>query len=384
MPSTNPNCTGPLSITPYPATAWPGLRDLWSELARASPYATFFLRHEWVESWLETFAPLLTTEILMFRASGEPVAAALLVRRSVRYKLFPLRCVFLNTSGEDPADSPFMEFNNLLCLEGWEAPVAAALREYLDRRPWDEFRLDGFRQGPPLEALRAAFGSAVAYSTVRSDFFVNLKTLRETNTAYESALGPTTRKRLRQNFRYYGQTTVDAAATADTALQMLDQLAELHQATWAKRGQPGAFASPRFVAFHRALIRRAFPAGGILMLRVSAGAQPVGLRYALVHAGKVYFYQSGFRYSDDKRVRPGFVVLACVVQHCLADPHLTECHFMVGGDRHKQPMATDAQPLEWVRLQKDNWRTRLFRLLQRCRRRWKGRAPEPGGDSEAD
>lgn len=351
---------------------------------RTSPYATFFLRAEWVESWLEIFAPLLATEILVFRAASEPVAAAVLVRRMAYYRIFPVRCVFLNTSGEDARDTPCFEFNNLLCLEGWEQPVAVALRDYLERRPWDEFRLDGFCPGPPLEALGAAFAGAVRCSTVRQDYFINLQALRETNTPYEKALGYKTRNRMRLTFRHYGQTTLETAASTDAALQMLDQLASLHQATWVERGQPGVFASSRFVAFHRALVRRVFPAAGIQMVRVSAGQQPVGLLYNMIHAGKLYCYQWGLHYTPDKRTRPGVLTVACAVQHCLTDPALAEFHFMAGAGHYKEHLTTDSNQLEWVIFQKDNWRTAAIRWLQRWYRRWKGRVPKPAADSVAD
>jgi hypothetical protein len=61
--------------------------------------------------------------------------------------------------------------------------------------------------------------------------------------------------------------------------EFFDEMRQLHQSTWKARGEPGAFASGRRLAFHRTLICRAFPRGGIQMLRVTAGNETVGVLY---------------------------------------------------------------------------------------------------------
>ena len=98
---------------------------------------------------------------------------------------------------------------------------------------------------------------------------------------------------------------------------MLNDLAELNQRRWSGQGSASAFASPRFLAFHHNLIRKCFSAGAIQLLRVSAGAQTVGVLYNFVYRGKVYFYQCGFHYTGDRRLSPGRVTLAMAIQYSL-------------------------------------------------------------------
>ena len=83
----------------------------------------------------------------------------------------------------------------------------------------------------------------------------------------------------------------------------LDELAQLHQNRWTGRGKPGVFASSRFIAFHRDLVARAFPSGGVQLLRIRAGAMVIGLLYNFIYKGRVYFYQGGLRFSDDNRLK---------------------------------------------------------------------------------
>ncbi len=355
-----------LSIVSRPAAAWPEVASVWKQLERDSPYATFFVSQAWVESWLTTFAAVMPVEIVIVRAGTVPVAACLVVRRVRRRGPFRLRRLFLNTSGEDPGDSPYIEFNNLLCLAGMERRVCRVLHDYICRQPWDEFILDGFCQGPPLVALRTLFSEASETRLVKTNYFIDLAKIRDSGQPYESALRTKTRTRIRRFFKDYGPTTIVEAPTPDAALQMLDELAELNQQTWTSRREQSAFASERFTSFHRTLIRRTFATGKIQLVRVTAGAT-VGVLYNFVHDGKVYFYQSGLNYAARPGAKPGFVTLVSVIRHCLNNPALKEFQFMPGGDEYKEPLATGHDEQEWIVFKPRSWRNCLISRLQRVK-----------------
>jgi CelD/BcsL family acetyltransferase involved in cellulose biosynthesis len=152
---------------------------------------------------------------------------------------------------------------------------------------------------------------------------------------------------------------------------MLDGLAALNHQLWKRRGTRTAFESERFVAFHRALIERAFSMGAIQMLRFSARGNEIGYMYNFVYRGKVYFYQSGLAYSENKRVRPGFVCIGQSVTYCLGQEHLAEFHLMPGGDHYKESMATNSQEIEWLLARNTNAKIRAVDLLRSIKRRIK-------------
>jgi CelD/BcsL family acetyltransferase involved in cellulose biosynthesis len=356
-------------VETFAAADWTKVAHLWADLAANSPYTTFFISPQWVEAWLEVFGASLPVEILIFRDAGLPVGACLLVRRTLRRGPFRVRCVFLNTAGENPGEGPCIEFNELLCLAASESAVAEALVSHLNAQPWDEFRLDGFCQGPPLDALSRALLGTPQERVVHANFYVDLKHLRETNASYESVLGSRDRARLRQNFRFYGETEVIVPDNFSNAMAALDALAALHTRSWQDRNETGAFASPVFRAFHQALIRRCIDSGFIQLARVQSSSAPVGILYNMIYRGKVYYYQSGLVYSTNKRVRPGFVTLARVIQHCLTNSELDEFHFMPGSDHYKEPMSTNRQELEWVVFQRRNLKNAAMRGLRAIKRR---------------
>ena len=274
--------------------------------------------------------------------------------------------LYLNTAGEDSADETLIEFNNLLCHPGAEKAIAAAISDHLARESWDSLTLNGFVEGAGLDALEAAFGDTKWEKTLVPSYYVNLARLRQTNNEYESVLGPKVRKHLRQNFRMYGDVHIDEAGDVPGALEMLNELAELHQRSWIARGQPGVFSSPRFIAFHRALITRAFSRGGIQLLRVATKSDVIGILYNFIYRNKVYFYQSGLQYGQDRRMRPGFVSLARAIQFCVARG-LDDFDFLAGDADYKQWLSTDCRQLAWLSFQKRSMKWRVFELLRRAR-----------------
>ncbi len=365
-----------LSLEAWPASEWPALEPVWSELARESPYGSFFLTAEWTGVWLAVWGRHLNPQILVFRADGVPVAICLLVQKTEYRGPFAIRRIYLNTSGEDAAESAYIEFNNLLCRAGWEQPVGAALAAHIAALPWDEVALNGFCDGVPLEALMRGLDGTRRVVQALSSPYVDLRELRENGWEFVESLGSTTRKHLRQNLRHYVKrggklTTVGAPPGGqDVAGEIFDELIRLHQRAWTNRGEPGVFSAPRFVEFHRELIRSLLPLGYVQLLRVSAGEETVGVVYNFVYRGKVCFYQSGFNYADDKRLSPGTVTLACAIEHCVQEGW-NEYDFLAGESQYKKVLATKSRQLHWIVLQRPTLKLRGLQALKSLRNVWR-------------
>lgn len=365
--------TSPAVAIPYPWTSWPQLETGWTELAVGSPHTSFFLTPDWIDSWLAAFGAALQPRFVVFNdaASATTVGMCLLASRTERRGPFAVRRLYLNTGGEDPADETVIEYNALLCREGWESEIAAALRKHLDRTAWDEFAANGMMEGPSIKALTsAAFPDRPASPTKVQSHYVDLARLGPSVDTYLARLSRNTREQIRRSWRIYGEQgplAVEAAADLPEALAMLDELAQLHQDSWTARGKPGAFASKRFTAFHRDLIRRVFPKGGVQLLRIRAGSAVIGLLYNFVHARRVYSYQSGLRFSDDNRLKPGLVAHVAAIRYC-REAGLLEYDFLAGEDRYKHSLSTDARMLTWLVFERSTLKMRAIRLLRGLKR----------------
>jgi CelD/BcsL family acetyltransferase involved in cellulose biosynthesis len=338
-------------VVVYTARDWSKVGPLWGNLADNSPYSSFYLSADWIAAWLEVFADSLRPEILVFEEESTPVGACLLVKTVERRGPFRVRRIYLNTGGEDLADRAAMEFNSVLCLAGCEQPVAESLGAYLRTLEWDEFAMEGMSPNLVLNWLQTkTFPELSATTKVRPSYYVGLDRLRQFSISYESSLSPNSRQQIRRSLRLYGERgtiRTEVAQQLARAEQFFDELRDLHLARWRGRGGAGAFASPRRLAFHRALIRRAFGRGGIQMLRVTAGEETVGVLYNFVQKGKVYFFQSGINYGPAKRLKPGLVTHVCAIRCCL-EQGFDDYDFLAGEARYKRSLAKDCRLLAWV------------------------------------
>jgi CelD/BcsL family acetyltransferase involved in cellulose biosynthesis len=362
--------TGASRVTVRVVREWEKAAPTWRTLASESPYTSFFLSTAWVDSWMEVFGPTLETEFLVFEAGTGTVAVCLLVARTVWNGPFRVRRIYLNTSGEREG-SPMMEYNNLLCREGWEKKVADALVLHVRSRAWDELVLDGFCEGQPLQALEAALAALDEEVTWHPVRYVDLQVLRDSGQDYDAALSRKWRQNLRQSNRRYeisGPLKIDSASDTAEALAMFDRLTEYHQLTWSRRGQSGGFAAAASTAFHRALIRRAHPLGQVDLFRVSAGSECVGYRYTFVAQEKVYCYQSGLNYHPgDGHFRPGLTLNALAIRH-YRDRGLREYDFMAVDAEYKRALGTHSRRLGWISFRR-GFKMRLWKLARALKRR---------------
>lgn len=300
------------------------------------------------------------------------MGACLLVDTRRKAAFIPLRRISLNTSGEDAADSTFIEFNGLLCRGGWEEWVAASLAELLRDKEWDEFALDGFSTGAGYHALKQAFAGLDFEERWHPSYHIDLAALRSSGTPYERALSGHRRQRLHANTRSYsswGPLRLQRVGDVQTALVMLNEMAELNNSRCSAHSHRSVFRSPHFVAFHRALIRRCLPEGSVQMLRLSTGSRTVGLVYSLVHSRRVYAYQCGFDYGVDRRLSPGMTTYARAIQHCL-DQGFDDWDFLSGDVDYKRVLSTGSRDLVWAVFRKPNLKIKLVDAARGARQLW--------------
>jgi len=360
--------SGAVTVTRCAGSPWPDVMPRWKELASASPYVTFFLTTEWVETWLSVYGARLNTEILLFSHQDETVGCCILVYRQDRRGPLRWRRVYLNTAGEDEHEEAALEFNDLLCKSGWEVPVAETLRDYLVSKSWDELILQGCCRSAAIGALRETFSGLSQRCDTVPSFYVDFESVRLTGNSYETVLSSKVRKHMRQSIRLYeqklGALKVESPRDIDEAMALLNQLETLHQQRWSARNEPGAFASVRFREFHSRLIRLLFASGGVRLNRVTAGEQVIGVTYSFVRDGKVYFYQCGYSYDElQKNLRPGVVTLFLVIQEFLAQG-FAEYDMMAGNAEYKRWLSSGHRELDWVVVERASFNIRALRVLR--------------------
>jgi CelD/BcsL family acetyltransferase involved in cellulose biosynthesis len=332
----------------------------WRELeARAD--CRVFLGWPWIGTWAELAGT--PTQVLIAREDKRIVGLALLVPADLRrHGWLPVRTLQLHATGDAGRDVITIEHNGLL-LDRAVAATARLLmlKHLLAAGDWEELHCPGvapdFADGLPGVELGALSGSAQ----------VDLAALRASGVPYLEQLSANTRQQIRRAMRGYGEPRLELAGNVDEALAWFDALGELHQAYWTRRGEPGAFARPFFVRFHRTLIERHFRAGLVELVRVTANGAPIGYLYNLIWRGGVDSYQSGFAYTGEARLKPGLVSHAmCIERHLAAGA--SRYDFLAGDARYKLSLGTPGPQLTHVVVQRPRLKFALERGLRRVKR----------------
>ncbi|WP_193222189.1 GNAT family N-acetyltransferase [Alkalilimnicola sp. S0819] len=349
----------------------PGVVRAWRTLVEQGDHA-YFLSWGWMEAWLDTAASYgARPQLALFSDAQGPAAACFLGRRRrLRHGFIPARSLHLNSSGVPALDRICIEFNAVPCRPD-VAPTLPALLQGLPGG-WDELVLPGLdREAFPGASLgQAPRGYRLEVRRDTSAHYVDLAPLRA-GQDYLALLSANTRAQIRRARRRYaerGEWQVEEAATLAEAEALFEQLLGLHRAMWAQRGSPSNFDTDYVLAFHRRLIRQRFHAGDIQLLRFSVDGEPVGCLYNFRHQGRVYAYQSGFRFESDNRLKPGLACHSAAVEHNARQGH-RRYELLAGDGQYKASLATGRGRLLWCTLQKPRpqfWVERQARALRQA------------------
>jgi len=295
-------------------------------------------------------------------------------RTLVRHGFVRSRALLLHETGSEELDRITIEYNSILAETGREREVVIAGVDCVRAAniTWDELMVSGV-EARAIEAWHSPVRGTNWRVDVRQEskcYFVDLDAVRDRGGDYLALLSSNTRQQIRRSIKAYeksGSLSVSVASSAETAVEYLHGLQELHDAHWKGRGKDGAFPSEFTRNFHDRLVRDAVGRAEVQMLRVTAGEEVVGYLYNFVRNGHVYFYQSGFKYREDPRFRPGLVCHYLAVMHNLkVDNRIYD--FLAGPQRYKQSLGAADVTMYWLALQKPRLVFSVERFLKRVKR----------------
>lgn len=315
-----------ISLTPIIDIA--ALAPRWRAL-EARSQGGFFRAWEFISAQAGCCA---APRLLAVRQGGEDLALALVQRARGR--------VLVGETGSAAHDSLFIEHNGVLLRRGAEAVLPAALRALCRRAPVILSGVDDVH----LAAARGA--GRVLIDAERMAPQVDLTGGGEVL----DRLSANARGQVRRALRLYGDPAIAAAPDPATALAWFAAMLPLHEARWAKLGKQGAFAGAVLRRFHEGLIAHGHGAGGVDMLRVTAGADTVGYLYNFRHGGHVLAYQSGFAPAPSPRHKPGLVSHVLAIGHYRAAGAVLY-DLLAGAQRYKTTLSGGhGQALYWLTL----------------------------------
>jgi len=346
------------------------IEPLWRALEDRAD-VTFYLSWEWIGAWLEEAGP--PDLVLVGRAGGQVVALGLL-RKAVqkRHGFVRSRTLCLHETGDEKKDVIFIEYNAFLTDRRFD-PVESEAIAFLRREAkalgaFDEIQLGGFTQG---RYTAVAAGQRTHVHALKTTAQVDLAALRAGGSDYLAALSANTRQQIRRSIRLYeqrGPLSLRTAASVEEAQTWFEAMGILHEKAWRAKGQGGAWRFPFLLAFHRRLIETAFPTGGIEIVRIACGEEPIGYIHCLVRGGWIGSYLSGFAYESDNKAKPGLVSFALYIQEKLKnDAQVFD--FLAGDHRYKMSLGQRGPDMYWFAVQEKRWQLRLEDALRRVKQR---------------
>lgn len=367
-PSSGHAAPAPLTLTLLPADRRADAGALWRR-AQQQHDGGLLCSWEWTGTWLDHYGDAVDHVFAIGERAGTPVAATLITRGVGRSRgPLRLRTVHLGTAGEDPGESVYVEYNRPLVREADRAEFARMLLDAMrDLWRWDEIHVEGLAPDVAEDFVAAEPRLSARREICR---VVDLRAARDRHgCALPSLPG---KRHLRRDLRRAQPVDSEWATTTAQALDIFDELVELHQRRWTARGFPGAFARPRFCAFHRSLIERRFEHGAVVLFRAVASGQTLGCMYAHVDGDRVLGYQTGMADRTARCRAPGIVTRLLFTEACL-DRGYSE-YDTLAGDRHdKREMTNTARHLVWLSLRRPSPKWRAVDGLAAARRRVRDR-----------
>jgi CelD/BcsL family acetyltransferase involved in cellulose biosynthesis len=328
---------------------------------------------DWTSTWLEHLGATVEHQVVAGLHDGGPVAVALLTAGTDRRRgPVRIRALHVGTAGEPRPARVHVESNRLLCDPAWRPAFARGLLARLRATPrWDELQLDGF-EADDADALLAAAPDLEARREVCRT--VDLAAARAAHGGEVLPALPTaTRSKIRWTARRLPGLELELAATPGQALEILEELVALHQARWTALGHPGAFADPRTLAFHRALVLRLLPRGSAVLARIATPQRTVGCVLAYVEHGRLLRWQAGFAPPEHPRQKPAMVSDWLLMEHG-AQRGWDVFDHLAGDSRYKREMSTSSRELVWMRGRARGVRAAVLAAGARARARGRDRA----------
>ncbi len=285
------------------------IESQWSELWERAANATVFQRPEWCMTWCEHLLDGVVESIAIWRGSALHAVLPLFRWRDGDASVLSLIGAGVSDYSDLVTDDP-----------GVLPVVEHALRALA----WDRLELSELPESSPLLTLALSSTDEVAEQGPCPGLAVEAAVPLG---AIPSAL--------RRDIAYQRRRAAREVGLEEIRLQpceSIDALARLHQARWAKRGEPGLLDDRR-TRFLRAAAEKLAPSGVVLGTGIRVGGELAAVALTLLDRGRARYYLGGFAPVHERR-SPGTLAIAAAIEQAAARG-VTLFDFLRGREAYK-------------------------------------------------
>lgn len=316
----------------------------------------YFLSWGWISTWIKSLEGKVDVRFIVGFHHDEPVLSFFIgVVTKKKFGIFPYRTLSLNSTGSSYFDALYLEYNGILKDPSVQFSIEDLILT-VKNMSWNEFLLPGLAYSFVKET------NVLTNSEKRSIWvlvdeespacYVDLEQVRSNDLDYLRLISSNKRSQIRRSIKEYeknGKIEVIEAQNVQQAHELFSEMVILHQKEWESRGRAGAFSNEYLLQFHKDLISSRFDSGEIQILKIFNSSMVIGVLYSFILNGRVYFYQSGLNYLPGNIYRPGMVSHYFSILHNAKNGRIYY-DFLAGDAAYKISLATDSQPVYWLRL----------------------------------
>jgi len=349
------------------------LKEAWSALLATSSNNSLTVTWEWLSTWWQVYAGDRSLRIVAVWEGTTLLGIAPLLARHkscLYFGILPFRRWELLASGESSGDEVCSDYLDWVVSSGREAEVVGLILDHLVgtmKSEWQEILIpDIAASSSSLQHLQTACGKrGLLYEILKREQSPYIR-LPATWDMYLAGVSSSFRYKLRRGRRDFEQLggQYKVAETLRDVNEMFPKLVELHQARWAARGLPGAFASDLRRRFHNLIIPIALARGWLRLGVLFLPSGPIGAIYSFRYYGRVYFYQSGIAPQESSHLRPGTLLHGYEIEAAIA-AGCTEYDFLKqGGPDYKDDWADSTHELVFARISRPGLRHQALRFAR--------------------
>ena len=305
---------------------------------------------EWLDTWLSVYGDVVDqiVIIVVYDQENNLIGAIPLYLKKAKQALPAGGQFCLIGSGEDEWEEVASEYLDLLSVPGLEQTVCDLLLQELDRLgfTWNQLVVENVLDNSIL--LRNFIPLAVErnYNLIKKNTGLRYRVkLPESWGDYETQLGKSMRRKLRQSRKRIHEIENQKTEVIADFGPGLDTLKKLHEQRWEEKDERGAFASQKFIAFHREFMQKLVGKGVLRLRRTNIDNNPIAILYNIRFGDTESYYQSGFDLRGGSRIRPGIYAHMNAIEESIEEKARYYDMMKGGNVSYKSEYAAEVMPM---------------------------------------